>query len=84
LVCTSRYFSQLLIDPADNELAHGDKLVPVMSTNLKAGNVKTVQGTDVMVGTMGGATVNDAKVVAADVAADNGVIHAIDTVLMPK
>jgi uncharacterized surface protein with fasciclin (FAS1) repeats len=37
-----------------------------------------------MVNTMGGATVNDAKVVSADVAADNGVIHAIDTVLMPK
>jgi uncharacterized surface protein with fasciclin (FAS1) repeats len=56
----------------------------VMSTDLKAGNVKTVQGSDVMITTMGGAMVNDAKVVAADVAADNGVIHAIDTVLMPK
>ena len=56
----------------------------VMSTDLKAGDVKTVQGSNVMVGTMGGAMVNDAKVVAADVAADNGVIHAIDTVLMPK
>ena len=56
----------------------------VISTDLKAGNVKTVQGSDVMISTMGGAMVNDAKVVAADVAADNGVIHAIDTVLMPK
>jgi uncharacterized surface protein with fasciclin (FAS1) repeats len=56
----------------------------VMSTDLKAGNVKTVQGSDVMVTTTGGAMVNNAKVVAADVAADNGVIHAIDTVLIPK
>jgi uncharacterized surface protein with fasciclin (FAS1) repeats len=56
----------------------------VMSTDLKAGTVTTVQGGTVMVGTTGGAMVNDAKVVAADVAADNGVIHAIDTVLMPK
>jgi uncharacterized surface protein with fasciclin (FAS1) repeats len=56
----------------------------VMSTDLRAGDVKTVQGSSVMVTTMGGAMVNDAKVVAADVAADNGVIHAIDTVLMPK
>jgi uncharacterized surface protein with fasciclin (FAS1) repeats len=56
----------------------------VMSTDLKAGNVSTVQGSDVMVSTSGGTTVNGAKVVAADVAADNGVIHAIDTVLMPK
>jgi len=37
-----------------------------------------------MVSTMGGAKVNDAKVVTADSAASNGVIHAIDTVLMPK
>ena len=56
----------------------------VMSTDLKAGNVKTVQGSNVMVSLTDGAMVNDAKVVAADVAADNGVIHAIDTVLMPK
>jgi uncharacterized surface protein with fasciclin (FAS1) repeats len=55
-----------------------------MSSDLKAGNVKTVQGSDVMTTTMGGAMANDAKVVAADVAADNGVILAIDTVLMPK
>ena len=56
----------------------------VMSTDLKASDVKTVQGSNVMITTTGGAMVNDAKVVAADVAADNGVIHAIDTVLMPK
>jgi uncharacterized surface protein with fasciclin (FAS1) repeats len=56
----------------------------VMSKDLKPSNVKTVQGSDVMVSTMGGATVNNAKVVSADVPADNGVIHAIDAVLMPK
>jgi uncharacterized surface protein with fasciclin (FAS1) repeats len=31
-----------------------------------------------------GVTVNGAKVVKADVAASNGVIHAVDTVLMPR
>ena len=56
----------------------------VMSKDLKAGNVTTVQGSDVTISTMSGAMVNNAKVVSADVAADNGVIHAIDTVLMPK
>ena len=56
----------------------------VMSKDLKAGKVATVQGSDVTISTMGGAMVNNAKVVSADVAADNGVIHAIDTVLMPK
>jgi len=56
----------------------------VMSKDLKAGSVSTVQGSNVMVSTMGGAMVNDARVVASDVAADNGVILAIDTVLMPR
>lgn len=56
----------------------------VMFKDLKAGKVTTVQGSDVTISTMGDAMVNNAKVVSADVAADNGVIHAIDTVLMPK
>ncbi len=59
----------------------------VMSSALagKKIDAKTVEGEMVMVdATMGGVTVNGAKVVTADVAADNGVIHVIDTVLMPK
>ena len=56
----------------------------VMAKDVKAGAVKTVQGQDITLATMGGVTVNGAKVVAADVAASNGVIHAIDTVIMPK
>jgi len=56
----------------------------VMAKDVKAGNVKTVQGGDIMLATAGGVTVNNAKVVSADVGASNGVIHVIDTVLMPK
>ena len=56
----------------------------VMAKDVKAGSVKTVQGGNLTLATMGGVTVNGAKVVAADVAADNGVIHAVDTVIMPK
>ena len=56
----------------------------VMAKDVKPGMVKTVQGSEVTLATAGGVTVNSAKVVAADVAADNGVIHAIDTVIMPK
>lgn len=56
----------------------------VMSADIKPGKVKTVQGDRVTLSTKGGVMVDKAKVVAADVAADNGVIHAIDTVLMPK
>ena len=56
----------------------------VMSKDLKAGKVITVQSSGVTVSTMGGAMVNNPKDASADMAADNGVIHAIDTVLMPK
>ncbi len=56
----------------------------VMAKDVKAGNVKTVQGGNIALATTGGVTVNNAKVVSADVVASNGVIHVIDTVLMPK
>jgi uncharacterized surface protein with fasciclin (FAS1) repeats len=59
----------------------------VMSSALagKVTDAKTVEGRTVKVdATMGGVTVNGAKVVAADVAASNGVIHVVDTVLIPK
>jgi uncharacterized surface protein with fasciclin (FAS1) repeats len=56
----------------------------VMAKDVKAGKAKTVQGSDLTLSTMGGVTVDDAKVVKADIAADNGVIHVIDTVLLPK
>jgi uncharacterized surface protein with fasciclin (FAS1) repeats len=56
----------------------------VMAADVKAGKAKTVEGSEVTLATTGGVTVDGAKVVKADVAADNGVIHAIDTVLMPK
>ncbi len=56
----------------------------VMAADVKAGKVKTVQGQELTITTTGGVMVDKAKVVATDVAASNGVIHAIDTVLMPK
>ena len=56
----------------------------VMSTDVKAGKVKTVEGSSLTVSTMSGVKVDNAKVTAVDIAADNGVIHVIDTVLMPK
>jgi len=56
----------------------------VVSTDVKPGKVKTVQGSEVAIGTTGGVTVDDAKVITADVLADNGVIHVIDKVLMPR
>jgi len=56
----------------------------VMAKDVKAGKVKTVQGSELTISTMGGVMVDKAKVTATDIAADNGVIHVIDSVLMPK
>ena len=56
----------------------------VMSTDLKDDTMaKTVQGGEVKIDLDNGAMINDAKVVTADVAADNGVIHVIDKVIIP-
>lgn len=58
----------------------------VMAADIKGKKmgVKTVQGSEVAVDAMGDVTVDNAKVTAADVVTSNGVIHVIDTVLMPK
>ncbi len=57
----------------------------VMAADVKTMKAKTVNGQTLdVVAEDGKVTVNKAKVSAADVVASNGVIHAIDTVLMPK
>ncbi len=57
----------------------------VMAADVKPGEVKTVQGQALKVSASGGSVmVNDAKVVSTDVVADNGVIHVIDKVVLPK
>lgn len=56
----------------------------VMAADVKAGKVKTVQGSELTVTTMGGVKVDNANVVKTDIMADNGVIHVIDSVVTPK
>ena len=56
----------------------------VMAKDVKAGKVKSVQGSEITVTTAGGVMVDKAKVTATDIVADNGVIHVIDSVIMPK
>ena len=46
-------------------------------------SAKTVEGSDVKIDTTNGVRINSSSVTTPDVAADNGVIHIIDTVLMP-
>jgi uncharacterized surface protein with fasciclin (FAS1) repeats len=53
-------------------------------TKLNGRSVKTLQGSSVNVKTSHGVRVDNAKVTQTDIKASNGVIHVIDTVLMPK
>jgi uncharacterized surface protein with fasciclin (FAS1) repeats len=56
----------------------------VMAKDVQAGKVKTVQGSDLTVSTSAGVQVDGANVTKADIVADNGVIHVIDSVVLPK
>jgi uncharacterized surface protein with fasciclin (FAS1) repeats len=57
----------------------------LMARDVKAGMVRTVQGQSLTVSTEGGTVkVDGATVTATDIAASNGVIHVIDSVVLPK
>ena len=57
----------------------------VMAADVKPGSVATVNGQKVKVATSGGGvTVDGAKVVKTDIVGTNGVIHVIDSVILPK
>lgn len=71
-----------------------DKLTSILTLHVVPGKVMaaditgplqpaSVNGEKLNITTDGGVTVNGAKVTAADVEASNGVIHVIDTVLLP-
>ena len=73
-----------------------DQLVKVLTYHVVPGKVmakdvvklskaKTVEGSEVAIAVNGGAvTVDNAKVIKTDVNSSNGVIHVIDTVILPK
>lgn len=56
-----------------------------VAADVKSGPLKTVEGQELIVEVSPkGVMVNNAKVIKTDIMATNGVIHVIDTVLMPK
>jgi transforming growth factor-beta-induced protein len=56
----------------------------VPSSDVAPGDVETVQGESITIAAEGDSLkVNDATIIAVDVEADNGVIHVIDSVLVP-
>ena len=80
------FFNGLLKDKAKLTAVLTYHVVPgkVMAADVKAGKVKTVQGSEITLTTMGGVKVDAANVVKTDIVADNGVIHVIDAVILPK
>ena len=95
---TDEAFAKLPAGTVENLLKaeNKDKLVAILTYHVVSGKVMaadvvtltsaaTVQGQSVNVATNNGAVmINDATVVKSDVKATNGVIHVIDTVLLPK
>ncbi|MFT5474253.1 MAG: putative surface protein with fasciclin (FAS1) repeats [Candidatus Promineifilaceae bacterium] len=68
-----------------------DKLVALLSYHVVPGVVRlneqsleTLNGTPLMLSSFGGVSINEASVLSADIEASNGIIHIIDTVLIPE
>lgn len=91
---TDDAFAKLPAGTVEGLLKDLPKLKSILTYHVVAGKVlakdvagvksaKTVQGGDLRVGADRGVTINNAKVTMADVEASNGVIHVIDTVLLP-
>ncbi|MGL4555044.1 MAG: fasciclin domain-containing protein [Gemmataceae bacterium] len=94
---TDDAFKKLPAGTVEGLLADLPKLTAVLTYHVVAGKVmaadvlkmdgkeaKTVQGSAVKVGTAGGVTLNgSSKVVTTDIECSNGVIHVIDTVILP-
>ena len=87
-------FAKLPAGTVESLLKDIRKLKDILTYHVVAGKVmaadvagltsaKTVQGKELQIDTKDGVKVNEAKVIKADVEADNGVIHVIDTVLIP-
>ena len=91
---TDEAFAKLPAGTVDGLLKDLPKLKQILTYHVVAGKVMaadvvklksatTVEGSDVKIDASHGVKINDSTVLTPDVAADNGVIHIIDTVLMP-
>ncbi len=50
---------------------------------VKLNKAKTVQGGEIVIDTSDGVKINNATVIKTDIMTSNGVIHIIDTVVLP-
>lgn len=80
-------YDALLKDSAKLKAVLNYHVVPgyFMSRDVKAGEVMTLQGSTLTAAVSSSELrVNDARVVQADIASTNGIVHAIDAVILPK
>lgn len=88
-------FAKLPAGTVEALLADIPKLTKILTYHVVAGKVlaadvvklssaKTVEGSDVQIHVNGGVKVNESNVIGTDVVADNGVIHIVDSVILPK
>jgi len=91
---TDEAFAKIPKADLDALIADKAKLTKVLTYHVVPGKVMaadvvklneatSVQGGKIRIDTKDGVKVNNAKVVATDIAASNGVIHVIDTVILP-
>jgi uncharacterized surface protein with fasciclin (FAS1) repeats len=92
---TDAAFAKLPPGTLDALLQDKAKLTRILTYHVVAGKVlaadvvklseaKTVEGGALRIDARGGVKVNGANVVKTDIAASNGVIHVVDTVLLPN
>jgi uncharacterized surface protein with fasciclin (FAS1) repeats len=92
---TDEAFAQIPQETLQAVLADKEKLTAILTYHVVPGRLmaadvvrstqlQTVQGQSITVSTEGGVRVDNANVIQTDIEADNGVIHVIDKVIMPK
>ena len=91
---TDEAFAKIPAEDLNALLADKDKLTQVLTYHVVPGKVmasdvvklasaKTVQGSEVSIDTSDGVKVDNANVIKTDIKTSNGVIHVIDTVILP-
>jgi uncharacterized surface protein with fasciclin (FAS1) repeats len=77
---------KLLADKAELKKAISYWVVPkkVDNSDVSAGKVKSLEGEDLSLSVDGGVKVDNAKLIGPGTGADNGVVHAINAVILPK
>ncbi|MFX0096974.1 MAG: fasciclin domain-containing protein [Candidatus Hodarchaeota archaeon] len=92
---TDEAFAKLPKGTVEGLLQNKQQLTNVLTYHVVAGKVmskdvaglrsaKTLQGQEISIDTSNGVRINNANVIKVDIETSNGVIHVIDTVILPR